>query len=164
VSESASRTGTPLPPFEWVVEQYGPALLRFCAARAGAAAAQDCLQETLLAALRAYGELREAGSLRAWLYAIAARKALDVHRGRARAAQPQAGIEELAAVEPAARRDGALWAQVAQLPPKQREAVELRYLGELAYREIAELMQTSEAAARRSVFEGLRRLRAQVRP
>jgi DNA-directed RNA polymerase specialized sigma24 family protein len=48
---------------------------------------------------------------------------------------------------------------VGALPPKQRQAVTLRYLGDLTNKEIAAAMRTSEEAARRNVFEGLRRLR-----
>jgi DNA-directed RNA polymerase specialized sigma24 family protein len=40
--------------------------------------------------------------------------------------------------------------------------VTLRYLGDLTHAEIAEVMGTSEAAARRNVFEGLSRLRELV--
>jgi RNA polymerase sigma factor (sigma-70 family) len=153
-----------LPPFEHVVEQHGPAVLRFCRAQAGRERAEDCFQETMLAALRAYGEVRDARAIRAWLFAIAARKAIDEHRGRARAPQPVADVEPLAT--PAARapapRDPALWAHVERLPAKQRQAVALRYLGGLSHREIAAIMATSDAAARRNVFEGLARLRREV--
>jgi DNA-directed RNA polymerase specialized sigma24 family protein len=37
--------------------------------------------------------------------------------------------------------------------------VALRYLADLSHREIAAVMETSEEAARRNVFEGLRQLR-----
>jgi DNA-directed RNA polymerase specialized sigma24 family protein len=37
--------------------------------------------------------------------------------------------------------------------------VALRYLADLSHREIAAIMQTTEAAARRNVFEGVARLR-----
>src|SRR5512145_3305336 len=80
-----SRSGPALPPFERVVDEHGLALLRFCVARVGPERADDCFQETMLAALRAYGEVREAGAVRSWLFAIAARKAIDGHRARARA-------------------------------------------------------------------------------
>ena len=56
-------------------------------------------------------------------------------------------------------RDDGIWQLVRSLPGKQRTAVTLRYLADLSHREIAEVMQTSEDAARRNVFEGLRRLR-----
>lgn len=151
-----------LPPFERVVAENGPALLRFCAAQLGPARAEDCFQETMLAALRAYRELRDPGAVRAWLFAIAARKVVDAHRASARAPQPVADPEALAAAKPAAPRDPALWAQVRRLPAKQRQAVALRYLGDLSHREIAAVMATREAAARRNVFEGLARLRQEL--
>ena len=56
-------------------------------------------------------------------------------------------------------RDDGIWQLVRSLPGKQRTAVTLRYLADLSHREIAEVMQTSEDAARRNVFEGLRGLR-----
>jgi DNA-directed RNA polymerase specialized sigma24 family protein len=71
-------------------------------------------------------------------------------------AEPDAG----AAPERAAA-DTALWARVRELPDKQRLAVAYRFVADLAYREIGEAMGTSEEAARRNVFEGLRALRAQ---
>jgi len=61
--------------------------------------------------------------------------------------------------------DDAVWEPVRRLPAKQRQAVTLRFLGDLSHGEIAEVMQTSEAAARRNVFEALKRLRNDdVRP
>jgi RNA polymerase sigma factor (sigma-70 family) len=146
------------------VEQHGPALLRFCAAQAGAQRADDCFQETLLAALRAYRSVREPRAVRAWLFSIAARKAIDLHRDRARAPQPVPDLEALATPEQPERSDAALWTRVRALPAKQRQAVALRYLGGLSHREIAAVMETSEAAARRNVFEGLARLRRELRP
>ena len=151
-----------LPPFERIVERHGPALLRFCAARVGAERAEDCFQDAMLAALRAYREVRDARAIRSWLYAIAARKAIDQHRARARAPRPLEDAEAVAAARAPAPRDEALWARVRGLPEKQREAVALRYAADLSHREIAAAMGTSEAAARRNVFEGLARLRREL--
>ncbi len=143
-----------------MVALHGPDLLRFCAARVGPERAEDCFQETMLAALRAYGELRDPDAVRPWLFAIAARKAADAHRAAASAPGPVADLEAVGGSdvdgEPA---DAALWARVGALPDKQRRAVALRYLADLSHAEIAEAMGTSEPAARRNVFEGLRRLR-----
>jgi DNA-directed RNA polymerase specialized sigma24 family protein len=55
-----------------------------------------------------------------------------------------------------------LWAAVAGLPPKQRAAVFLRYALDLSHRDVAHVVGCSEDAARRSVHEGLRKLRAVV--
>jgi RNA polymerase sigma factor (sigma-70 family) len=153
-----------LPPFEHVVELHGPAVLRFCAAQAGADRAEDCFQETMLAALRGYREVRDAAAIRSWLFSIAARKAIDAHRARARFPEPVADPEPTAAASDIPIRDDGIWRKVRSLPPKQREAVALRYLADLSHAEIAVVMETSEPAARRNVFEGLERLRIQVEP
>jgi RNA polymerase sigma factor (sigma-70 family) len=148
------------PPFELVVEQHGRAVLRFCASRVGPDRAEDVFQETMIAALRAYDEVRDPEALRAWLYAIASRKAVDAHRARARTPEPVADLEPGATDGELDVPDVAIWRKVRVLPPKQREAVALRFIADLSHREIAEAMGTSEAAARRNVYEGLERLRA----
>lgn len=160
--EAAHPASDRLPPFERVVERYGPALLRYCAAQVGSSRAEDCLQEALLAALRGYPRVREVAGIRSWLFSIAANKAVDLHRGRVRVPQPVEDVASLGGSEEPAYRDDALWAQVRELPEKQRQAVTLRYLGDLTHSEIAEVMETSQEAARRSVFEGLERLRREV--
>lgn len=160
---SRSRAQRPsLPPFERVVELHGPALLRFCAAQVGPERAEDCFQETMLSALRAYAGVRDPRALRSWLFSIAARKAVDSHRAGARAPAPAEDLDALAGAEEPVRRDPALWRRVRALPEKQRQALALRYLADLSHREIGAVMETSAAAARRNVFEGLARLRREV--
>jgi RNA polymerase sigma factor (sigma-70 family) len=158
---SVAGSSRALPPFERVLELYGRGLLRFCVAQAGPERGEDVFQETLLAALRAYDRVRDPDALRSWLFAIAARKAVDSHRARAAAPEPVADSELHAAHEDVVA-DDAVWERVRGLPDKQREAVALRFLGDLSHREIGEVMQTSEAAARRNVFEALKRLRAEL--
>jgi RNA polymerase sigma factor (sigma-70 family) len=146
-----------LPPFQQVVERHGRDVLRLCVAVAGPAAADDCYQETMLAALAAYPRLRDPAVVRSWLLTIASRKAIDGFRAGARTtpvAEP-----ELGGREDAPAPDEALWARVRALPEKQRLAVAYRFVLDLAYREIGTAMRTSEEAARRSVHEGLKRLR-----
>lgn len=152
-----------LPPFEHVVEQHGRAVLRYCVTEAGAERGEDCFQETMLAALRAYVEVRDPAAIRGWLFAIAARKVIDTHRAVVRAPEPVEEIAVLARTDEDGPRDVALWARVARLPEKQRRAVTLRYVGDLSHREIAQVMEISEAAARRNVFEGLARLERELR-
>jgi RNA polymerase sigma factor (sigma-70 family) len=158
----SDRAGSGLPPFERVVETYGPALLRFCAAQAGLERADDCFQETMLAALRAYAGVRDPAAIRAWLFSIASRKAIDLYRAQVRAPQAAPDLDALPAPVGLVHRDEALWERVRKLPDKQRQAVTLRYLAGLSHKEIAEIMQITDAAARRNVFEGLSRLRADL--
>jgi RNA polymerase sigma factor (sigma-70 family) len=145
-----------------VLEEYGPALLRFCEAQAGRQHGEDVFQETMISALRSYGTVRDAGAVKAWLFSIAARKAIDAHRATARGPEPHAEIDVAATTT--APGDPEIWGDVAQLPDKQRHAVALRFLADLSHREIADAMQISEAAARRNVFEGLKRLRPPREP
>jgi RNA polymerase sigma factor (sigma-70 family) len=151
-----------LPPFQSLLDAHGGDVHRFLIATVGRTDADDCYQETWLAALRAYPQLRDATNLRGWLFTIAHRKAIDQIRGRARRATPVADPAELAqpvTAPAAAHPDGDLWSAVAALPDKQRAAVALRFIADSGYAEIAGALDCSEEAARRSVHEGLKRLR-----
>jgi RNA polymerase sigma factor (sigma-70 family) len=148
-----------LPPFQTVLDQHRDAVARFLLASVGPDDADDCLQETLIAALRAYPGLRSPANVRAWLMAIARNKALDSHRARARRAVPVPDPDAGAADPPGEGLDEDLWQAVRALPPKQRAAVALRFAGDLSHREIARVLECSEPAARRSLHEGIAKLR-----
>src|SRR3954468_25112285 len=79
-----------LPPFQLALDQHRDSLARFIAATGGPSEADDILQETLIAALRAYPRLREGSNVRAWLFTIARNKAMDEHRARGRRPLPVA--------------------------------------------------------------------------
>jgi DNA-directed RNA polymerase specialized sigma24 family protein len=49
---------------------------------------------------------------------------------------------------------------LAALPPKQRSAVVYRYLADLSYGDVAALLGSNEAAARRNAADGIAKLRA----
>jgi RNA polymerase sigma factor (sigma-70 family) len=151
-----------LPPFQALLEEHRTDVYRFCVATAGPGEADDCFQETWIAALRAYPRLRRADNLRSWLLRIAHNKAVDLHRSRARRAVPVESVPEQTvapATEPVVDREPELWAAVRALPPKQRVAVFCRTVLGMPYSELAEVLDSSEDAARRNVFEGLNTLR-----
>ena len=151
------------PPFQRLLDEHAASVLRFCAASVGPVDADDLFQETVVAALRAYPRLHHEDNLRGWLLTIAHSKVLDHHRARARRPVPVpelAGAAELSAPDRALDPpDEGLWEAVRELPPKQRGAVLLRFVGDLTHREIGEALGTSEDAARRSVADGLAKLR-----
>lgn len=146
-----------MPPFERVLEEHGRLVLRYCVARLGPDRGQDAFQETLLSALRAYDQLRDARAARAWLMTIAHRQVIDSVRADARRPLPVDDVEPYAGSTVDAV-PGGVWGQVAGLPPKQREAVALRYVADLPHGEVAAIMGISVDAARRNVHEGLRSL------
>jgi RNA polymerase sigma factor (sigma-70 family) len=149
-----------LPPFQTLLDEHADDVWRSLRAMVGAQAAEDCFQETFLAALRAYPRLRADSSPRAWLLTIAHNKAIDhLRRGRRTVA-----VAEIDAADERgeAAPDRAVWRAVAALPPRQRAAVTLRYVGDLSHREIAAAIGCSEEASRRSLHEGLETLRSQL--
>ena len=150
-----------LPPFQSLLDEHRDDVYRFLVASLGREDADDCFQETFIAALRGYPRLKSASNLRSWLFTIAHRKAIDAHRARARRAVPVEEVPEqpVVAAVPALNGEPELWCAVRDLPAKQRAAVLHRYVNDLAYGDIGEVMGCSEDAARRSVHEGLKKLR-----
>jgi RNA polymerase sigma factor (sigma-70 family) len=155
---------TPLPPFQRFVDEHREEVWSFLVGSLGRNDAEDCFQETFIAALRAYPRLRADSNTRAWVLKIAHRKAIDAHRARARRAFPSAEpatLHERSAETPDLP-DGELWGAVRELAARQRSAVALRFLGDLSHREIASVLDCSEEAARRSLHDGLRKLRKEL--
>jgi len=148
-----------LPPFQRLIEDHGDDVLGYLRAAAGPSDAEDCFQETFLAALRAYPKLRDMSNLRGWLLTMAQRKAIDSHRARARRAVPVADVPERPAALPASEPEPALWRHVRRLPDKQRTAVFLRFAGDLDYAQIGAALGCSDAAARQNVRAGLATVR-----
>lgn len=147
-------------PFQRFLDAHREDVWRYLAAAVGRHDADDCFQETFMAALRAYPDLRPGSNERAWVLTIAHRKTVDHFRARARRAVPAGDdLLEAAGFDPPARDEGGLWARVGALPPKQRGAVLLRYAGDLTHAEVALALGCTEEAARRSAHEGLKRLR-----
>jgi len=153
---------TSLPPFQTVLDEHSAAVMAILQGAVGRDGADDCFQETFLAALRAYPKLGDAGNLRGWLLTIAHRKAIDHHRARGRNPVPVAEVAEVAVEDGIAEPDERLWAAVGALPPKQRAAVALRYGSDLPHNEIGAALGCSPEAARRNLHEGLKRLRKEL--
>ena len=149
-----------LPPFQALIDEHAGEVMAVLRGAVGRADADDCFQETFLAALRAYPKLNDAGNLRGWLITIAHRKAIDHHRARGRRPVPVAEVAEVWVTDPEPN-DG-IWTAVGALPPKQRAAVTLRYASDLPHAEIAAALGCSPEAARRSLHEGLKRLRKEL--
>ena len=153
-----------LPPFQALLETHRGDVYRFLVASVGPSDADDCFQETVISALRAYPKLRSDSNLRAWLLKIAQRKAIDSHRATGRRPLPVETVPERPAAGGARNSEPELWAAVRELPPKQRTAVFCHSALGMPYSELAGLLDCSEDAARRNVHEGLKRLREEWSP
>ncbi|MGI9540367.1 MAG: RNA polymerase sigma factor, partial [Miltoncostaeaceae bacterium] len=126
------------------------AMLRVAVAMCGPDDGEDALQDALVSALRAYPDLDPDADVRSWLLRIVHNRAIDQRRARARRPIPTEDLAERPAPGAAGAPDRELWGLVSALPPKQRVAVTLRFLADLSHREIGELMDTTEGAARRN--------------
>jgi RNA polymerase sigma factor (sigma-70 family) len=153
-----------LPPFSEVVAEHGQMVLRLCRSMLPAADAEDAWSETFLAALRAYPDLDAHANVAAWLTTIARRKSIDAIRRRDRHATPTETIADAGVVDdrldPA---DADLLAVLATLTERQRLAVVRHHVDGFPFSEVAVLLGSTPAAARRAAADGMAKLRAHYR-
>ena len=98
---------TALPPFQSLLDEHAADVMAVLRGAVGRSDADDCFQETFLAALRAYPKLGDASNLRGWLLTIAYRKATDHHRANGRRPVPVEDVVEVAVSDP--EPDGEIW-------------------------------------------------------
>lgn len=105
---------------------------------------RDVVQDVFLELLR-QPRSRVESHLAAWLFTVCRRRAIDLHRKENRmstlSVDPPALVPDTSESPDAA----AVLERVAALPDRQREAVRLRFQGQLSYREIARVMGLSES-------------------
>ncbi|MEQ9568903.1 MAG: RNA polymerase sigma factor [Longimicrobiales bacterium] len=133
-------------------------------------AAADAVQNAFLKAFRNLDGFRGESRFRTWLLSIVVNEARGALRRRTR--RRESGLDDVGPVADEARpvdhdvvmRDEARRARalVEELPEKQRLAVTLRIDEGLSFREIGELIGSSEGAARVNYHHGIRRLREKM--
>ena len=147
-----------IPPFEHFYSEHRDAVFGFLARRLGRPAAEDAFQETFLRALRAYGQLRHAENLRAWVLTIASRVAIDALK---RPIWQGVEVDDLESVDERPTHSE-LEHLTDALPPTERAAVVLRYGFDLTYEDIGDALGSSADAARQATSSGVRRLRRRM--
>lgn len=146
-----------------LVERHSPALARFAASLGAWENVEELVQDTLIRAFESLDSFRSDSSLRTWLFTILRRLAIDHGRSERRRREtgpPQpdqlvtshGALDELLADETEAR----VAAAVRRLTRMQREVFVLRVSEGLSYREIADVLGTSEGAARVHYHNALR--------
>jgi RNA polymerase sigma-70 factor (ECF subfamily) len=147
-----------VPPFERFYEEHRSAVFAHLVRLLGRQRAEDAFQETFLRALRGYPRLRHGRYLKAWVFTIATRVAVDEGRKR----RPEPAIAQELGIDGERPAYAQLEHLADELPEKERAAVVLRYGYDLPYDQIAEALDSSEAAARQAASSGVRRLRRRL--
>ena len=145
-----------IPPFERFYGQHASEVLGYLRRLLGQRA-EDAWQETFLRALRAYDRLEHGRHLRAWVFTIATRVAMDELRAGSKLRLDADVDGEPVELEQPAFAE--LEHLTADLPPKERAAVVLRYGYDLDYSDIGAALGSNATAARQAASAGIRRLR-----
>ncbi len=130
-------------------------------------AAADATQETFLKGLRSLRKFRGDSAFRTWLLSIAANEARGILRKSRRRAEVSLDDSPPVAAGNPSPSDRVEQEEVSRrlreglelLPEKQRLAVSMRIYEGLSYREIAEIIGSSEGAARVNYHHGVNRLK-----
>ncbi|MBM3976014.1 MAG: sigma-70 family RNA polymerase sigma factor [Planctomycetes bacterium] len=158
---------------DWIgaaLARHEPALLAYARRLTGDPdAARDVVQDTFLKLCRQARSNVEP-HLAEWLFTVCRNAAHDLHRkGKRMSALSEdqmaartAEVEDPASVAAASDADGGMLALLAKLPPRQQEALRLKFHGGLSYKEIAGVMQTSIGNVGFLVHVGLRSLRERM--
>jgi RNA polymerase sigma-70 factor (ECF subfamily) len=147
--------------FEELIRAWSAPLLSHMRRVAGAGVADDLAQEVWIKVLRGISSLREGSKLKPWLFGIAHHVMID--HLRARYADSANGVD---VPEPAEENeDGreemltALEAQLASLPPLERETLTLFYLEELSLADLAKIQAVPLGTVKSRLFRARTLLR-----
>ena len=131
--------------FEAIYDRFHRPLLSFCRHLLGSRGdAEDALQQVFASAYRALTHRKEPTQLKPWLYAIARNRCLSILR--ARHEHPVEEVERVSLaglseeVEQRAEVREVL-ADLADLPERQRAALVLAEIGDLAHDQIAQILE-----------------------
>lgn len=154
---------------EYMVDLYGMQLFHYARLHTfQTETAEDIVQDTFLEAFRSREKARSAETLRAWLFTILRRRlAKEYEKGRT---NREFSFGEKAPDSPEPARQGSRilegqsrkWLEdaVASLPPRDREAVALKYFAGLKIREIADVLRIPQGTIGGILARGLRDIRA----
>lgn len=154
--------------FGRLYDHYVQPVYRYLYSRVGSVhEAEDLTSQTFVAAYEALPRYRERGHFAAWLFRIARSKLMDHYRGgkyevgldtAQRSTEQVDALNHLIQDEEIRR----LRALIQGLPAHEQDLIHLRYVAELSYPEMAELLGKREDAVRKAIQRLLARLRSQM--
>lgn len=154
--------------FSQLYDRYVQPVYRYLLSRMGSThEAEDITSQTFMAAYESLGRYRERGQFSAWLFRIARSKLNDHFRRHKR----EVGLE--AAGEILEREDALgvliraeelsqVRSLIDRLNEDEQDLIRLRYVADLSFGEIADLLGRREDAVKKSVYRLLARLKGQL--
>jgi RNA polymerase sigma-70 factor (ECF subfamily) len=128
---------------------------------------EDLTQEVMLAVFRQAGHLRKPELFRPWVYRIVKNALLQHVRRNGRRIET-VELKTAEAGSPAKQPDPLLSAQFSEwmafLAEDEREIMMLRYIDELEYHEIAELVDLPQGTVQWKIFNAKKKLAARFKP
>lgn len=132
--------------------------------------AQDLVQEAFIKVYEQLGKYDETGSFASWMYRVAINHCMDEFRKK-RYQMKQVEIEEGSMISGDTpeliffknEESRQLERLVATLPEDERIIILLRYVNELSYQEISELMETSLTTVRNKLHRAKKKMRETVK-
>jgi RNA polymerase sigma-70 factor (ECF subfamily) len=135
--------------------------------RDGSLDVEDLTQDVFLRAYESFGGLRPNSNHRAWLYKIATNCAYTQLRRIKHRRDKLSSLKHSSPEPETASEVSSLHKHMEQtvrtlvngLPEKQKACVTLRYLQDMDYPEIAQILSCSQESARANVYQAIHRLR-----
>ena len=162
--------------FEALVRAHRPALYRHALRKlSDHAAAEDAVQETFMRAYKSRARVNDDWQLRPWLHQICANVCIDEANRRRKESHktsrwaivdmPTRGIAPELEKELGLDADHSdMTAAILSLPANYQEALSMRYVEELEYDEMAEILNISEENVRARVSRASKAVRVMLRP
>lgn len=155
--------------FSDLYRHYSPAIYRYLYSKVGNRQdAEELTSQTFLAVLEGLPKYRGRDKFTGWLYTIARNKAADHFRDRDNKAETleteSAGVfnPDLLGMMVQDERSQALAGLVRQLPDDHLELLRLRFVADLTFREMGEVLKRNPEGVKKAVYRLLAQLQAQL--
>lgn len=171
ITALAAQAKTNPAAFGGLYEHYVQPVYRYLYSRVGSMyEAEDLTSQTFIAAYEALPRYRERGHFAAWLFRIAQSKLMDHYRQR----KQEIGLDEVERIERSNEIGDALndiiqdddlrqiQFLIRHLHIDEQELLRLRYVADLTFAEMAEILGKNEDAVKKSVSRLLARIRNQM--
>lgn len=152
-----------------LVSRHADALARFAASSGERGEIEELVQDTFVRAFSSIDSFRGESSLRTWLFTIERRLMLDRRRSERRQrttvpVQPSDAVTEYDSLDSmlAEEVESRVRKAVDDLSPTQKEVFTLRVEQGMSYKEIAEIVGTTEGAARVHYHNAMRAVKESV--